>query len=208
MRAEDTSHSIETNVKILLININDNSPVFKPAYYKKSVPENLGKASKILELSATDKDAFGGLTYTIDSGNIGSRFTLDPSSGELRVAGDLDRETTDFYNLTVRVTDGGNPALFDTGIVEIEITDINDNRPRFNKSREQVSVLENSRVGYPVIKVLAKDDDIGLNGMVRYEIISGGAGLFLLDENSGQLTVNGPIDREKVASFRYVVFFF
>ena len=203
VRADDSSHSNETDVKIQVININDNSPIFDPAYYTKNISENQDRTNPFLTLTATDKDAFGGLTYTIVSGNTDSRFTLEPGTGKFRVAGDLDRETIDFYNLTVRVTDGGAPARSDTAFVAIRITDINDNRPIFNTSREHVYVVENSPIGTEILTVFAEDKDIGLNGEVRYKITNGNDdGLFHLGESSGLLTVNGEIDREKITSFR------
>ena len=203
VRAEDTTHSVEVNVTIRLVNINDNDPIFNPAHYAKSIAENWRQGDEFLNLTASDKDDFGGLTYTIVSGNTDSKFTLEPASGKLRVAGGLDRETTDFYNLTVRVTDGGVPARSDTAFVEITITDINDNPPRFNTSRVHESVVENSRVGTPVLTVMAEDKDIGMNGEVLYEIINGNdGGLFKLGETSGVLTVDGTIDREIITNFR------
>ena len=204
VRAEDTTHSVEANVTIRLININDNDPIFNPVRYVKSIAENWRQGGEFLNLTATDKDDFGGLTYTIVSGNTDSKFTLEPASGKLRVAGGLDRETIDFYNLTVRVTDGGVPARSDTAYVEITITDINDNTPKFNTSRVEESVVENSRVGTPVLTVKAEDKDIDMNGEVLYQIITGNdAGLFKLGETSGVLAVDGNIDRETITNFRY-----
>lgn len=203
VRAEDPSYQVETDVVIRIININDNSPIFDPAHYETSIPENHSRTNPFLTLSATDKDAFGGLTYTIESGNTDSRFTLEPGTGKLRVAGEIDRETVDFYNLTVRVTDGGAPARSDTAFVAIRITDINDNRPIFNTSREHVYVVENSPHGTRVLTVFAEDKDIGLNGEVRYRITKGNDDrLFHVGESSGKLTVFGDIDREKITSFR------
>jgi hypothetical protein len=52
--------------------------------------------------------------------------------------------------------------------------------------------------------VFAEDKDIGMNGEVWYNITKGNnEGLFELGKNSGVLTVNGNIDREKVTNFRY-----
>ncbi|XP_028398312.1 protocadherin Fat 4-like [Dendronephthya gigantea] len=203
VRAEDKSHFIETNVVIRVVNVNDNDPAFNPSSYDESIPENAGLNHQVVTLYATDKDAFGGLTYTIIDGNAESRFTLEPSSGKLRVAGDLDRETTALYNLTVQVTDGGAPMRSDTTFVVIRITDINDNPPRFNPTHEHVSVQENSPVGLTVIKIFAEDKDIGVNGEVHYNVTERNDGLlFKLNASSGVLSVNGNIDRETTTSFR------
>ena len=130
-------------------------------------------------------------------------FSVDPPSGDISPVSELDRETTDYYNLTVRVTDGGSPGLSDNAVVEIRITDVNDNRPKFNSSREDISVLENSPIGKVLFKVAATDEDIGVNAELRYTIKRGNEeAMFKLDADTGLLTVLGNIDREKVVSFR------
>lgn len=206
VKVEDKSHGNHTDVSIRLIDVNDNDPIFNPPQYYVSVSEDSGK-DELLQLNATDKDEFGGLTYTILDGNTNSRFALNPGNGKLRVAGELDRELSDSYNLTVRVTDSGAPERFDTALVAIRITDVNDNAPRFDRTRVQVSVTENAPLGTRVHQAVARDIDIGPNGRVSYEIINGNAdGLFKLENISGVLTVNGVIDRENEPTYRYVCF--
>ena len=201
VEAKDTKHKSEANVDVRVENVNDNSPVFGKKVYKISIPENQRLDEKVLTVSATDKDPFGGLTYTFVPQN--NMFTVDPSSGDISPVSELDRETTDYYNLTVQVTDGGSPGLSDTAVVEISITDINDNRPKFNSSSEAISVLENSPVGTVLLTVAATDADIGVNAKLRYTIKQGNEkAKFKLDANSGLLTVLENIDREDVDSFR------
>lgn len=201
VEAKDTKHTSKANVDIRVENVNDNNPVFDEKVYKISIPENQRLDEKILTVNATDKDPFGALTYTFVPQN--NMFTVHPSSGDISPVSELDRETTDYYNLTVRVTDGGSPGLSDTAAVEISITDINDNRPKFNSSREDISVLENSPVGTVLLKVAATDADIGVNAELRYTIKQGNEkAKFKLDAVSGLLTVLENIDREKVDSFR------
>jgi hypothetical protein len=201
VEAKDTKHTTQADVTIRVEDINDNPPVFKPSSYKISIPENQGLGKTIVNVNATDKDPFGGLTYSLHSPN--NMFTVDPASGKISAISELDRETTDYYNLSVRATDGGSPALSDTAVVEILITDINDNRPIFNSSQEDISVLENSPVGKVLLKVAATDADIGVNAELRYNITGGNeASKFKLDAVSGNLSVSGDIDREKVDAYR------
>ena len=47
--------------------------------------------------------------------------------------GDIDRETTDRYRLTVYCKDGGRPPLNSSSDVVINIVDVNDNSPRFTQ---------------------------------------------------------------------------
>lgn len=200
--AKDTKHTVPGNLSIRVVNINDNSPVFNPTRYDVSIAEDSKLYYHFLTLNATDKDPFGSLTYTIVSGNNAAVFTLDSSNGQLRVASQLDRETTDFYNLTVSVTDGGKPALSDLGFVQVHITDSNDNAPKFNSSSEQTTVLENSKIGVTVLRVEATDRDLGVNAKLQYNIIKGNEeNKFKLNCDTGDLRVNGSIDRETTSYF-------
>ena len=123
--------------------------------------------------NATDKDTFGSLSYTIVCGN-NNMFTLDSSNGQPRVPQNSTVKLyTDFYNLAVRVTNGGKPALSDVGFVQVHITDINDNAPTFNFSFETTTIKENTEVGVTVLRVEAADRDLGINAMLEYNIING-----------------------------------
>ena len=200
--AKDTQHTTQANLRIRVVNINDNSPVFNPARYNVSIVENAKLDKQFVTLNATDLDPFGSLTYTIVSGNNDSMFALDSKNGQFLVASQLDRETTDFYNLTVRVTDGGIPAFSDLSFVEVYVTDINDNSPKFYSLSEKTSIVENSEVGVVILKVNATDRDLGVNAKLKYSITKGNdENKFNIDPNNGELRVNGNIDRETTSYF-------
>ena len=59
--------------------------------------------------------------------------------------GDIDRETTDRYRLTVYCKDGGRPPLNSSSDVVINIVDVNDNSPRFTQHIYNISIQENNR---------------------------------------------------------------
>ena len=54
--------------------------------------------------------------------------------------------------------------------VEIELTDVNDESPQWSESSYTAVVAENTAVGSPVMNVLATDPDLGINGVVRYQL--------------------------------------
>lgn len=70
---------------------------------------------------------------------------LAADTGEIRLLGTFDHETRQLYQLTVSVTDQG--GLESTAIVDIHVTDVNDNEPRFTESLYQFSVCENEPTG-------------------------------------------------------------
>jgi hypothetical protein len=69
-------------------------------------------------------DAGDSLTYAITAGNSGGAFTIDPQTGELRVANPaaLDFETFSAFSLTVEVTDSG--GLTHAASVTVHLADV------------------------------------------------------------------------------------
>lgn len=80
---------------------------------------------------ASDIDAGQTLTYQIMSGNTNAAFAMDALTGAVNVAfpGAIDFETTPVFNLTVRVTDSGNPSLFTDAVVTVNLQDVNEAPP-------------------------------------------------------------------------------
>lgn len=57
--------------------------------------------------------------------------------------------------------------------VTVEITDRNDNEPRFDQSSYRFDVGEDANIGASVGRVFARDSDKGLNGQILYSITAG-----------------------------------
>ena len=73
----------------------------------------------------------------------------------------------------VTAKDRGYPfPQFSTAFVNISVSDINDNAPRFDKFTYSVVVREDSVINEAIIAVRAVDDDEGLAGEIVY-IITG-----------------------------------
>lgn len=66
-------------VHITVTDINDNLPVFKPATYSKTFPEDVTKGTPVVTVTATDKDSTsnGQIMYTIINGNADDKFKID-----------------------------------------------------------------------------------------------------------------------------------
>lgn len=89
-----------------------------------------------LQVNATDLDSNenGQITYSIVRGDNHNQFTIDPNTGYISVADMLDRETVSSYVLEVVARDNGIPVLSGQVLVNIEISDANDNPPLFSQS--------------------------------------------------------------------------
>lgn len=167
-------------VLVRVINVNDNDPVFSAREYNASVSENSPNGTRIIVVSATDSDKgdFGEVTYNL-TGEHSENFRIDPESGEITVANSnfLDHEVIKETVLQVVASDGApNNAKRSISVpVYLNITDINDNAPKFAQSEYNVTVMENIGLNPPVplVQVNATDADEGTYGNIRYTITSG-----------------------------------
>lgn len=108
--ATDKGHpslSSSTEVVVMVIDINDNNPVFAQAMYKVEINENTLTGTDIIQVFAADGDegTNGQVRYGIVDGNANQEFRIDSVTGAITVAKPLDREKTPTYSLTVQATD-------------------------------------------------------------------------------------------------------
>ncbi|XP_057705817.1 protocadherin gamma-A12-like isoform X6 [Corythoichthys intestinalis] len=112
----------------------------------------------------------------------------------------LDRERHPHLSLKLIAVDGGTPQRSGTVNIEINVLDLNDNRPIFNQSEYKASVTENTMKGISIITVNATDADSGSNGLITYSLSKmkgSAADIFSIDENTGTIYVSGQVDYEK-----------
>jgi hypothetical protein len=131
--------------------------------------------------------------YNITGGNDEGKFKIDANSGLVQTNALLDRETSASYVLTVTAYDGSLPPRrrYTHGQLTVTIGDVNDSPPEVT-GPSLVVIGENFTTGGVLTTVSATDADDGINAIVTFEIQSGNDnGLFALDENTGELTLNG-----------------
>ncbi|KAM6939461.1 protocadherin-23 [Xenentodon cancila] len=215
----DPVHSTVTSVDVLILDSNDHEPLFLQDVYTLTVPEDTPTGTSLLTLSAEDKDwspENTHLDYAITGGNEMRRFCLEvkmipvenqvKNVAKLVLCNPLDRETTDSYALTVSVSDRGTPQLNSSALVRVTVTDCNDNAPNFSSTEYHTQVSENSQIGTRLVQVSAQDPDYGINGLVRYNIISGNTGgHFSLDPQSGLMVVNHSLDYEEDSKYTLTI---
>lgn len=83
--------------------------------------------------------------------------------------------------------------------VNIEILDVNDNKPEFESSTVRISIPENAELSIPLYSAHAQDKDSGRNGEITYKIVNSSpnsSGLFAIDKNSGHLSLQRKLDYE------------
>lgn len=204
----------ETEFTVKLHDINDNEPQFSKEVYTGSVPERSDIGTSVIQVTATDADdsMYGNsakLVYSISQGH--PYFSVDPNTGVIRTAlgpGDMDREQREHYQVVIEAKDmaGQRGGLTGTTVVNISLTDVNDNPPRFTQSIYQFRVPESSKSGTQVGRITATDRDIGKNAEMYFTIVSGdGMDMFDIstdkDTQEGIITVSKPLDYERKQSY-------
>ncbi|XP_061442496.1 protocadherin alpha-2-like isoform X2 [Rhineura floridana] len=203
------------HVEVDIKDINDNAPTFPVNQLNLFVSESTAYGSLFSLESASDADIGKNalIAYRISSNEY---FILDTQNmpaksplPELVLKKTLDREEISLHHLLLTATDGGQSEL--TGTVQLVITvlDVNDNRPVFNQSVYEVSLLESSANGTLVVKLEATDLDEGINKEITYNfkipLPSTIQTMFEIDKNTGEIRLKGKLDFEEVNGYEIQV---
>uniref|UniRef100_A0AAZ3QH85 Protocadherin Fat 1 n=1 Tax=Oncorhynchus tshawytscha TaxID=74940 RepID=A0AAZ3QH85_ONCTS len=186
-------------VNINLTDINDNSPAFGQATYAAVVAEDAEPGKTVVAVMAEDADgpAYNHVRYSIVAGNQGSPFTIDPIRGEVKVARQLDRETTSGYTLTVLASDNGVPARSSSTTVNVDVSDVNDNPPLFSPANYSLIIQENRPMGTSVVQLMVTDRDATHNGPpFAFAIVDGNEGGVFEVNHQGVLLVVEELKRK------------
>ncbi|NXV97036.1 CAD18 protein, partial [Calonectris borealis] len=132
-----------------------------------------------------------------------------PITGVIRTAlHNMDREAREHYSVVIQAKDmaGQVGGLSGSTTVNITLTDVNDNPPRFPQKHYQLYVPESAQVGSAVGKIKANDADTGSNADMKYTIINGdGSGVFSIstdkETREGILSLKKPLNYEKKKSY-------
>ncbi|XP_044538009.1 cadherin-10-like [Gracilinanus agilis] len=190
----------ESEFVIKIHDINDNEPTFPEEIYTASVPEMSVVGTSVVQVTATDADdpSYGNsarVIYSILQGQ--PYFSVEPETGIIRTAlPNMNRENREQYQVVIQAKDMGGQmgGLSGTTTVNITLTDVNDNPPRFSQNTIHLRVPESSPVGTAIGSVKATDADTGKNAEIEYRIIDGdGTDMFDIitqkDTQEGILTV-------------------
>ena len=137
------------------------------------------------------------ITYSILYGNDLNQFYIEEYSGSIRTLVPLDREMTDYYNITVR---GSYSDQYYTDVsVLISVLDINDNNPSISISNLTFLVSEDANVSNQIIFDLNPIDlDQGNNGSIRSILILDSESETIFDiDTSGRCTLKRQLNREE-----------
>ncbi|XP_074864859.1 protocadherin-16 isoform X1 [Carettochelys insculpta] len=184
-------------VKISVSDVNDNEPVFLAPSDSILLLETTELGSTVYMLQAEDQDggANGQVHFELVSGGDGI-FSVERSSGTVRLVGALQYEASAAYGLTIVARDGGVPQLSSTFTLLVHVQAEHDHGPIFDTLTYRVEVREGTPVSTRFLQVRALGQDAGATPLTYHLRADGDAASFGIVPESGWLYVKSALDRE------------
>lgn len=205
----DSIFSGSTKVIVFIEGVNEYYPTFSQSVFYYDVPESAEINANVGAVKATDLDGGDdGIVYYFLVGSSNDKgFTIDHSTGLLRVSRHLDRETQNRIILTVLAKNAGSIRGNDTDEAQviISIQDGND-PPEFDQEFYECLVSEGTRPGAKILTVHAVDKDAWpQNNQFSYSLLNNITKLFRIDPQNGTIETVGHFDRETVNYYEIIV---
>lgn len=192
-----------TSVTVMVIDVNDNTPMFLEDSYSGRVAENQPTLINVIQLSATDLDIGENaeIAFSIIGEDSSLPFIIDHQSMYLLTTESLDIETRETYSFTVEARTGDLASVTE---VTVTVEDVNEFPPAISPSGPvNISLAENTPNGTLVQIFTITDEDVGA-GAESNITLRPSTNLFSID-NTGRLLVAGHIDYELLQSLMLTV---
>nr|ABL75870.1 protocadherin 2A30 [Takifugu rubripes] len=213
--SDGASSPLTSHAKLLIevLDVNDNAPEISVTSLLSSMKEDASVGTAIALVSVVDKDGGkNGMVKCQISNDV--PFKLESNYKNyysLAVAGPLDRESSSQYSISIVATDEGSPALSSTSVINVHVSDVNDNRPLFIENVFNIYVKENSPVGAIIKTVSASDSDTDQNGHIRYSIIQNStdplplSSMININSETGDIISLQSFNYEELKTFQFKV---
>ncbi|KAK3764940.1 hypothetical protein RRG08_045743 [Elysia crispata] len=200
--------SATATITISVLDVNDNAPKFPQDSFSFSIMEHSPAGVYIGKVAAFDPDL---------GENGATDFHIFPSSGQLefQIEADgslfstspLDREKVAMRSFMIEVSDRGDPQFNSQARVDVNIMDMNDNRPVFispGPDTSSVTLILPVSSSQMVFEFKATDKDAGQNGEIHYSLMPHNS-LFHLDQMQGELVTSRELTAQDVGVFNLTV---
>ncbi|KAL5018733.1 hypothetical protein ScPMuIL_004455 [Solemya velum] len=195
----------DTEVVVITVNRNFNDPQFQLNSYNFFIPENRPPGGFVGQISATDLDITSpekDVKYYFSVSS--TSFFLDQDTGTITVAQSLVGNGQDTFQLTAIATDQGAAPRTDS--VPVTIT-VYRNRfpPVFIETPFTAAIQTTDSIGLPILRVTATDEDTqNPFNQVTYSLY--GSSAFVIDRNSGQISLASDIRTDSESQYELFVF--
>nr|DAA06583.1 TPA_inf: protocadherin beta 6 [Anolis carolinensis] len=200
-------------VLVEIEDVNDNAPEVSVISINSPLPEDTPLETLVVLFSVEDQDS-GDNGQTLCSVDMNLPFVLKVTTNsfyQLLIQSPLDREKVSEYNVTITAMDRGSPRLTSTRIINVQISDVNDNPPVYEKSLFEMQVQENNIPGLLIGSVQAVDLDTEQNAKLTYSLLPGNIGggpvasYISINSETGNMYALRSLDYEKIKDFKVTV---
>ncbi|XP_065667525.1 protocadherin Fat 1 [Hydra vulgaris] len=212
VRVTDNGYPVQksdTKIFIFVKGWNEEVLKFDKNVYYVTVSENAPVRSHIITVNALLLGDNGRLTYTIVDGNlpytnVSQFFKINSVTGQVKIKNQLDYENIKRHKILVLVTSYKGDVS--TCYIEVNVTNVNDNAPKFYSSSYSFKIAEDTEIGERLLQVSAFDlDELYAESTLVYSIVSENKDFFQVDENTGWLSLKKKLDREVTGSHEILV---
>ncbi|XP_034373831.1 protocadherin alpha-5 isoform X14 [Arvicanthis niloticus] len=194
-----------------VLDANDNAPEFDKSIYNVRLLENTPNETLVIKLNASDADE--GINKEIlyffsnlVPDDVKSKFTIDSTSGEIKVKGELDYEDCKLYKISIDAVDRSTFPLAGHCKVIVKLVDVNDNVPEMAITSIFLPIKEDAPLATVIALISVSDRDSGANGQVicsltphiPFKLVS-------TFKNYYSLVLDRALDRETIANYDVVV---
>lgn len=139
-------------MELTVEDVNDNPPGFPSTSVRISVPESHPLRTALYVAHAWDPDTSPPAAVSYQLGqNSNDLFGIDSQTGELYLSRRLDYETQQRHNLMISAVDGAGLSANIT--LSVEVQDVNDNPPVFERNEYHVEIPEGAKLDSQVRKI-------------------------------------------------------
>ncbi|XP_053320130.1 protocadherin-10-like isoform X1 [Spea bombifrons] len=202
--------AVHCRVLVNLLDVNDNAPEVILTSVSTPVMEDAPPGTVIAVISVMDRDSGDNGDVSCDiPKNVPFQLHSSYKNYYTLVTTEvLDREVMSEYNITISARDFGSPPLMTKKIINVQVTDINDNIPTFVQPSYTVYVTENNPPGASICSVTALDPDCNQNAYLSYSIMDGQiqgmpvSTYVSINSDSGNIYALRSFDFEQIRNFQ------
>ncbi|CAF4759917.1 unnamed protein product, partial [Rotaria sp. Silwood2] len=176
-------------ILIKLININDNLIIFDKKSLIYTINENNLIPLYIGRIKLIDNDKLFSFEYKYYLKNMSSQISIDLTTGSIILFDKLDREIHgEKLQYEIIAIDNINQKNL-TDILIININDLNDHGPIFEKDFYQININKSSQPGKIIFQINALNYDPIMNGNISYYLVNSSS-IFSIDKYTGNICLN------------------
>ncbi|XP_075712351.1 protocadherin gamma-B1-like isoform X14 [Rhinoderma darwinii] len=165
----------KAKVLIEIIDKNDNAPEISISSLLTNIAEDSVSGSIVALINVHDPDSGeNGEVKCIIEGDLPFELISSSSSFyKIVTKSSLDREKISSYNITIQASDKGSPEMTSRKVIRLDVSDVNDNAPVFEKLVHTAFIPENILPGASIFSIQARDMDSEDNAKIIYSIMTG-----------------------------------